>query len=237
MLVESLVICLSGGILGAAATGWTMPLIIEQLADEELPYWMQIEMNRVVVFVVVAITVLCALVAGIVPAVRASRTDVVELLKETARTSTNLHMGRFSHGLIGVQVAMAFSLLILAGLMIRTVLSVRVVDLPYDPATIHSARFGLFEGAYPTGAERARFLDELTTALRSDPAVAAAAVTSRQRFLPAYPVRFGRPDAPDREEMALIESVSSGYFDALGVGVRQGRSFGPRTSARIRRWR
>jgi putative ABC transport system permease protein len=226
MLVESLVVCLSGGILGAAATGWTIPLIIEQLAGDLL-FWMRIETDRTVVVAVVAVTILCALVAGIVPAFKASRTDVVELLKETARTSTNLHMGMFSRGLIGLQVAMAFSLLILAGLMIRTVMSLQVVDLPYDPAAIHSARFGLFEGGYPSGTERGRFLDALAGALRADPAVAAAAITSRAQFSAGYPVKLGVAGAPGAGETALVESVSAGYFEALGVAVRQGRDFQP----------
>ncbi len=229
MLAESLALCLAGGGIGVLLTAWAADTVNGWFAAAELPYWIRVQVDMRAIGIVLALIGLCACVAGVIPALRASRTDLLELLKESGRTSTGMQLGWFGRTVIGVQVAMAFALLVLAGMMIRSIQSLRDVDVPYRPSEILSARFGLFEQETEPRQARSSFLEQLTAGLASDPRVLAAAVTTRMRFEPASVVSATRED-PARDDgasakLALVESVSPGYFQTLEAAVHRGRDF------------
>ena len=229
MLAESFALCVAGGILGVLSTMWSMEGLNRQLAAANLPYWVAAGFDARVLLVVLLITVVCSCLAGIIPALRASRIDILELLNETGRTSTNLYVGWFGRTVIGVQVATAFALLIVAGMMIRTLADMRSVDLPRVPSEILSARFGLFEGDGSRGPGREEFLGRLVAGLTADPQVEAAAVTDRQQFdaTTRVPVSIGGGEAFAAREKphAFVEGISPGYLRTVGVAVIKGRDF------------
>lgn len=229
MLTESLALCLAGGTIGVLSTAWTAGWINRWFENAGLPYWIRAEMDPAVIGVVFLLTVFCACAAGIVPALRASRSAVMELLNESCRTSTNLRVGWFGRTVIGLQVAMAFALLILAGMMIRAIGDLGNVELPYPPPAVLSARFGLFDAEAGAVRDRGKFLEELTAKLDAAPLVQSSAITTRQQFDPAYHVAVSAgAEAAGSDaagQFALFEGVSNGYFRTLDAAIVRGREF------------
>jgi len=182
--------------LGARGRAGRCRIIIEQAGDEGVSVLDEIEMNRVVVFVSVAITVLWLWWRASsppsghrAPSGRVAQGDLPAPRPTCIWADCSTRADR-------VQGGDGFFAPHLAGLMIRDGASVRGGRSALRPATISiRAGIGLFEGRYRRRGARA-LPDELTTALRSDPAVPRPAVTSRQRFLPAYPVQSARPMRP-----------------------------------------
>ena len=94
------------------------------------------ESTRTVLLFVTAATVLAALVAGLVPALRASRGDVLPLLNDEGRGTTSLKIGRLSRGLVIGEMALSFALLVVSGLVIRSIVNVT----RFDPGIRHARR-------------------------------------------------------------------------------------------------
>ncbi|BET65792.1 ABC transporter permease [Opitutales bacterium ASA1] len=232
LLAECLALCLAGGALGLLLCLWTVDGINAWIASTSVPYWVKAEVDGRIVAAVFAICLLCACVAGALPALRASKVAVLELLSETGRTATNLHVGWFGRTVVAVQVATAFALLVVAGMMVRTVPALRDVELPRPTSAILSARFGLFEGADGDNARRVAFLENLVARLRADVRVEAAALTDRQQFDALPTSEFvlesdGGEVGVEQKSKAFLESVSTGYFEALGTAPVRGRAFEP----------
>lgn len=115
-----------------------------------MPLWFVASLNPAVVTFVVGLTVLSTLLAGTIPALRASRASVTEVLNDESRGSSSLRMGRITRGLVIGQLAISCGLLVAAGLMIRTVINVAGFDYGFATTDIFTARVGLFEKDYPT---------------------------------------------------------------------------------------
>ena len=92
---------------------------------------------------VTAATVLAALVAGLVPALRASRGDVLPLLNDEGRGTTSLKIGRLSRGLVVGEMALSFALLVVSGLVIQSIVNVTRFDPGIATRDVLTARITL----------------------------------------------------------------------------------------------
>jgi putative ABC transport system permease protein len=179
---------------------------------------------------VFGLTLLSTLLAGIIPAVRASRTNVAEIMNDESRGSSSQRMGRISRGLVVAQLAVSCSLLVAAGLMIRTVINVASFDYGFDSANIFTARVGLFEKDYPTPAAQLQFYDGLLERLAGHAGLRAAAFTSD---LPGrgtgqrLPLTLdGVAYATDQDHpLARRIVITPDYFSVVGVAPLRGRTF------------
>ncbi|RKX33621.1 MAG: hypothetical protein DRP71_09825 [Verrucomicrobia bacterium] len=227
MLSESLVLCLLGAVGGVLYSIWGMEWVSSLVRDADLPYWIDFSLDGKILAFVCVVTVISSLVSGIIPAIYASRTDVNDRLKDGGRTASGLQIGLFAKSLIVVQISLSFVLLILAGLMLRSVTIQGQMDLPFDPENVLGARFGLFEGEYPQDQDLRQFAQELAGRLTGHESIEAASVTTRIEYANSYQGRF-RTDAmqDDADEIhAYFEAVLPGYFNAIGTGVLSGRDF------------
>jgi predicted permease len=227
MLSESLVLCLLGAIGGVIYAVWAMEWVGALVRDADLPYWIDFSLDaRIMVFVCV-VTVVSAFVSGIIPAIKASRHNVNDMLKDGGQTSSGLHIGVFTKSLIVVQISLSFALLVLAGLMIRSVNVQDRMGLSFDPKDVLGARFGLFEGEYPENADLSRFARELVARLAEHKSIEAASVTTRVEFSSSYQGLFRTDTTPDDADdvHAYFEAVLPGYFNAIGTRVVSGRDF------------
>ena len=163
------------------------------------------------------------------PALRASRTNLTEVLNDEARGSSGLRLGRISRGLVIAEIAISCGLLVAAGLMIKTVVNVTNLDYGFTSANIFTARLGLLPGDYPTPGDQRRFYDELLQRLDDQPGVRTSALASnlpasggpRQRLSvdgTAYPTE---PDHP----LALRIVITPDYFQTFDVALTRGRGF------------
>ena len=230
-LGESLVLSLAGMVLGTGIAWLGTRLFMDAIRDTDPPFWIDIRLDGVVLLFTAGISLLAALVSGLIPALQATRANLHDVLKDEGRGTSSLRMGRFSRGLVIVELALAGGLLVAAGFMIQSVVQLARFDFGVPTANVFTARVGLFEASYPDSASRLRFWAELERRLQELPGQQGAALTAvlpgfegwQQQFAvegASYPTER---DYPSTRQVA----VSPGWFRAFGVAPVEGRLLQP----------
>ncbi len=234
VLSESAVLTLLGCVAGGFAAAWTLDYL-GSVAPEELPYWFRADVDTRIVTFTIVLTVLTTLAIGILPALRATRPDVVSELKEGAR---GISLGRSAQRLQAVlaasQVALCLALLIGANLMIRSFLTLQRVDLGFDDSPMLTLRAYLAGDRFDEPRARAVFFNQAVDAVEGVPGVKAAVATSSipgdDGGSPANLVVDGRTDVRDQLRVQLVTSTAD-LFETLGLRLVDGRSFTSAESA------
>jgi len=230
MLIEVLVLAAGGAALGLALAQLGITLFNRGIVDTNPPFWIDIRIDGMVLLFVTLSTLVAALVSGIVPALRASRTDLAAVMSDEGR-STGLRMGRFSRALVVGEMALSFGLLVMAGLMIQSLTNIAKADFGFAMRDVWSARLSLPAADYPDEARRRQFTDAAIDRLRELPGVVSVAVaTTVPMGGPHYAIKL-----PDRQYASERDYhdvhgilVSPDYFRVLRVGMVEGRSFDAR---------
>lgn len=230
MLVEVLLLAAAGAAGGIAIAQAGITLFNRGIADTSPPFWIDIRIDQTVLIFVVLASVVAALVAGIVPALRASRADLLAVMNDEGRGNSSLRMGRFSRGLVVVEMALSFGLLVVSALVIQSIVNVGRADLGFAMEDVWSARVALTGDAYVDDVDRRQLVDALLPRLEALPGTRRAALGTNLPFGgPRYLVKLpGREYTTDRDyhpTRGVI--VSDGYFDTLNVAV-DGRAFDAR---------
>ncbi|NJD19253.1 MAG: FtsX-like permease family protein [Gemmatimonadetes bacterium] len=215
-----------GGVLIAQVGGH---LVRGAMPRTGMPFWIDVRVDFSVLAFLVAAAVLAAFLAGVMPAVHASRANRHELLKDTSRGSSSRHLGRTMGRLIGAEIAVSFVLLVAAGLFVRSAVNVRAFDYTFAPEGVYTARIGLPEPTYPEAAAQAAFAERLAEALAGTPGVASMTLTSQ---LPGVAAPEGRvavegthdPSAPDLPRVGLV-IATPGFFETFQARMTSGRAF------------
>jgi len=218
-LTESVLLGLGGGLLGLAIATWGTELLLK-LAAAQIPRWWDVGLDWRVFAFLLALCVATGIGFGLAPAISAARADIQTGLKEAdGRASSG--RGRFRDGLAIAEVAIAFVLLIGAGLLLRAFL--RLQATPTGLVTENVMTLHL------SGDANAHRLYELEQRVSQLPGVRAAG------FIQLLPLQDwgwkghftvdGRPEAPSRQPVAELRYVTPGYFRALGIPLRRGRGF------------
>jgi predicted permease len=181
-LLESLVLSVSGGMLGLALAGLALR-IGKSLLPESLPRISEIALNWQVAGFALLLAVITGLLCGIAPAFAALHTNVNSTLKEGGRSgSTGGGHARLRATLVVAEIAIALVLLSASGLLIRSFEKMRAVDLGFRPQHVTTAVYSLPRKQYATQAAVDAFDKELLRRLRELPGAQDAGLTS---FLPA----------------------------------------------------
>lgn len=230
LLLESLILSLAGALLGVLLARWGVQLFNWAISDTSPPFWIQIAMDPAALAFTLGVTLLAALFSGLLPALQISKTDVGEVLKDEGRGSSSLRVGMFTRGVIVGEVAFACLLLVCSGLMIRSVVQIKNLELGFDTENLFTARIALFEVTYPKESDRIAFFDELLGRLEGQPGVVAAAATTG---LPGggsgqWQYRLEGRAYPNERDLprARAAMVSTGFFEVYGVRFLAGRPFG-----------
>lgn len=235
VLIEAGVLALAGAVLGVMLAHLAVRAFnVAMSAVEELPYWVKFETNGRVLFFAVAISALSALVAGILPALRASRPNLSEMLHGGIRGATGFGVGRLSRSLAVFALALSCALAVAGSLSVRSALAAQRHRLNFDTANVLTARIDLVEGVYPEEDDWRRLYEQIRERVAARPEVVAAAVgtvvpTDTQLVLAPGAVRYKRPGETYQEwwqmPVARSAAVSPGYFAAFGVELLAGRDF------------
>jgi putative ABC transport system permease protein len=230
MVAEALALALVGGALGAGLAWVGITLFSRAIVNTQPPFFLVFKLDAPILLFILAISVASAVVAGGLPALKASRLDVSTILKDESRGSSSLTMGRTSKVLVVGEIAMSLALLVAAGLTARSITTLRDLDYGFDTHAVFTARLGLFDAEFPDTLSRRRFFDELRRRLADIPG---ATFTGLGTTLPGGFGRGytrlaveGKSYAEERDYPgAFTGSVTPGYFGALGVSVAAGRAF------------
>ena len=232
VLGEALLISIAGAAAGIVLAFFGIRAFNAAIVVVDPPFWIDIYISPRVLLFVVAVTLVSAFFAGIVPAIRASRPDLNHVLQDSTRGSTSFRLGWLSKTLVVLEVALSCALMVGAGLMVRSVVAAHSYDLKFDPSHLLTARVALFEEEYPQESAWTEFFDDLVRRLEGQAEVDSVTIGSAlptDRAVGAGWVRFERPEEAyeSAREMpfARLSQIRPGYFKTYGLTVLAGRDF------------
>jgi putative ABC transport system permease protein len=234
-LTEVLVLALAGGSIGVLLSIFGMRWFTRALSANPPPFWITFGLDYRVLLFVVALIVLASLFAGALPALHAARVTAGSALKDDSRSSTSGSLGRFSSGLVVVELAVSCGLLIAAGLMVKSVTQLKNVQMPFAIEHVLTARVDLPRASYPDSAASIRYFDQLLPRLQVLPGVEAATLSDG---LPAagngsIPVQIEGKAYPQASDYPAAREgiVTAGYFETFQTKLLGGREFTPADTA------
>src|SRR6185295_7373553 len=128
------------------------------IANTQPPFWIDVRLDVTVLIFVTAITVAAALVSSMAPGLRVARVDVNSALKDDARGTTSVKMGRFSRWLVIVEVTVSCILLVVSGLMIRSIMATSRLDYPFATREVFYGDVTLDQRTAPDNAAASRVM-------------------------------------------------------------------------------
>jgi putative ABC transport system permease protein len=228
-LTEVLVLALAGGVVGVLLSLLGMQWFAQSMSSNPPPFWITFELDHRIMLFVSGIIALSCLAAGGLPALHAARVSAGAALKDDSRSSTSGRLGRFSSGLVIAELAVSCGLLIAAGLMIKSVVQLKTVPMPFAVDQVLTARVDLPQSDYPDSAASIRFFEQLLPRLRAVPGVEAATLSDG---LPgagngSIPVQIEGKAYPQASDYPLAREgiVTPGYFETFQTPLLNGREF------------
>jgi putative ABC transport system permease protein len=228
LLIESVLLSTAGGIagLGLAAAGvhW-----LDLASSGRRPYWIEFTMNYPVFGYFAALCIVSGLLCGIAPALRSSKAELTDVLKEGVHSAGRRRGGRLSAGLVVFQFALTLVLLTGAGIFMRSLYRSLTIN-PFVPEKqLTMAWLQLPESRYKDSDARMRFYDQLVARLRAIPGVSHAAIVSNAPAGGAGQQQIELEHAPianpaSRPWISEID-VSPGYLDMIHLPLLRGRDF------------
>jgi len=243
-LADGLLLAGAGSVLGIAFAWYAIRVFPRMVPSGLLPFWLHVDLDSRVLLFAVGVTGLCALLCGIVPALRVRRSNLASLIHKGGK---GIHGGgavaRFRDALVVAEIALAVLLLVGAGLMIRSFLGLHGVDKgfdarnavtafvsPYRPSASHDEEVRTYSSYYERVIEHLRSLPGVTAVGGSHvlPYVGwdGYGGTEGQRESTVLTARGASSDQPtEKKVQTALFLVGPGYFKAMGLPLRQGRAF------------
>ena len=229
IVTETLVLAMAGAALGVVFAYWAAGFFIT-VGGDTIPRPEAIGIDARVLAFTLALAIVSALVAGLLPAAQIARRPVLDRLREGGRDGGPVASRRTRSALVAAEVALAFVLLAGAGLLLRTLWTMERVDRGFRPDRIATMRVSLPGAQYPGPNEVRAFYGRLLDRVRALPGVESAA-TGTGILMPLlansgiYSIE-GKPLPPPEQRVEYpVESVSPGYFETLGISLQSGRTF------------
>jgi putative ABC transport system permease protein len=230
LLSESVLLALIGGAVGMLLA-FSLVNLLKRIAPDGTPRVAEISIDGRVLLFSLGVAALTGLLCGLVPALQASKGDLNQALREAgAGSKGSSGGGRVRSVLVVAEIAIALTLLIGAGLLLRSFLRLQSVDPGFNPAGVLTARLGLPQNAYPNRQQVANFYNQLHERLKALPGVQGVSFGSS---VPMTGVDTdtsflieGRPAPPPGQSQASWFSVvSPDYFRTMNIRLREGRVF------------
>ena len=230
LLTEGLVLSFLGGALGLSLAAWGLAVVRSVIVG---PFSALVVVDWRVTAFSAAISLLAPLLFGLLPALQATRLDLVTALKEgggSVGASRRRVLGR--NVLVSGQLALAVALLLVAGLVVRAALALRQLPIGFDHRELLTMRTELPEARYPSDATVRGFVAQIEERLRGLPGVTSVVAAAGRPMLEAGPseplviedVAWASDHA---RPLALKTVVGAGYFETLRITILKGRAFGP----------
>jgi putative ABC transport system permease protein len=227
MLVESFVLAGLGAALGVGLA-WAGIKVLKAIGPQNVPRLDEVSLDPMVLGFTAAAAIASALIFGIVPALRASRVDVADMLRAGGRTSSLSGAGKWLRaGVVTAEVALAFVLLVGSGLMIRSFIALQQAKPGFDPS--HILTFGLANTGQPSPEARQATVRQIQEKLSALPGVVSVTAASPIPFDGNQSnVRWGTEAAltnPALFQQADFRQILPNYFTAMRTALVDGRWF------------
>ncbi|OHB65273.1 MAG: hypothetical protein A2Y77_00625, partial [Planctomycetes bacterium RBG_13_62_9] len=229
VLVESLVLSVVGGLLGVLLGSHALNLLLSRLANV-IPSWMKFPVDVRCVLFCVGVVGASTILSGLLPAFHAAfPRDIHTMLQSGgARTTVSRGRRRTLNAVVTAEVALALTLLIGAGLLLRTFQQVRSIDPGFRKAGVLTYNISLPIGPYFEESKRRAFWDQHLERIRALPGVTRASLSN---YLPMRYASFDQfdiegaigTDSAPSPPAVLRQTVAPGYFETLGVRLLAGR--------------
>ncbi|MBA0087333.1 MAG: ABC transporter permease, partial [Acidobacteria bacterium Pan2503] len=227
LTVESFVLAMGGAMLGIFLAWGGLKVLVAAMPQNLIPTEAVIELNAPVLAFTLCVAVLTALIFGLAPASQSSRRDLNDPLRESGKGVTGGFQGRWLRDAVVVtEVALSLTLLISAGLLMRSFVALRETNLGMRADHVFQAVLPLPEDRYKTTEQITKFVRPLLARIQTLPGVVDAAVSSD---FPPFGLSQSKMDIAgkthEEEWTTLVQQVSGQYFRALRIEFKEGREF------------
>ena len=234
LLTEAVALAVAGGAAGLLLASWGEAALVAS-SPMDIPRLHLVRLDGPVLLFALGVSVLTAIIFGLVPALQVSRAEAGDTLKDEGRGSSGGRGGRMRQTLIVAEIALSFVLVAGAGLLARSLVHLQQVDPGFVAEHAAAVELMLPQARYPDGAANTAFYRRLLDKVHSIPGVATAAISTT---LPlsgsSIGVGFaaeGHVDDPTRGRASpRFFAVSPDYFSAMRIRLLQGRAFTERDS-------
>jgi putative ABC transport system permease protein len=231
MLAESLVLSLLGAVAGVGLAWWAL-LALRTTVAERLPVARleQVGINGTVLLFALTAAAVSAFVFGIAPALTSAGSRLTDTLKDGGRSGSAARGARVRAAFVVVEIALALILLVGAGLLLRSFMTLVNVNPGFDAAKTMTMKVSIPTTKYPDATRQQAFFNQLFERLDALPGVIATGGTS---FLPMAGLGaatnfsiVGQPKPPLGQDLVTdVRVVDNNYFKAMGVPLLRGRVF------------
>ncbi|HVF70370.1 MAG TPA: ABC transporter permease [Chthoniobacterales bacterium] len=229
-LAESVLTAGIAGVLGVLLSIWGLD-ILKKAVEDFLPRSREIALDVNVLLFAIGLSLITGIVLGLVPALHASRSDPIDSLKDSSRGSTGRQAGRLRAGLLVAEVALSLVLVVGAVLLVDSFRRLQNVDPGFRAQGVTTFFVGLPPASYPNEERQGLFFQNALEKIKTLPGITHAAAASNlpaadngNTRSPAAVEGQPLPPVSDRT-LAVRSTISPGFFDTLGIPLKQGRDF------------
>jgi putative ABC transport system permease protein len=226
LLTESLLLALASGALGIFLAWWSNDYLIK-LGPKELSSSGPVGMDLGVLLFTALVALLTAVLFGLAPAWQASKLNLNDALKEGGRNAS-AGRGRLRNLLVIGEIAVALTLLVGAGLTLKSFYRLLQVDPGFDPANVLTMRLALSPTQYTEGGQQRAFYEQVLSQIEALPGVQAAGAVHNLPLGGGGNTRnFSIEGQPEPSLNVDFYQATPHYFQAMGMRVASGRFFTP----------
>jgi putative ABC transport system permease protein len=230
LITESLILAFLGGGAGLLLALWGVESLIA-LSPASLPRLSGVGVDGWVLAFTLLISVFTGIIFGLAPALKASKPDLNDALKEGGRGSTEGFRGRNMRDLLVVsEMALALVLLISAGLLIRSFLRLQQVNAGFDPSNVLTMQIELPSSKYEEGAQVSAFYEQTLERIAALPGVESVGginvlPMSGSNMRTSFEIKNRPVPPPGQEPLAETRAVTPDYFRTLRIPLLRGSEF------------
>jgi len=227
-LTENVLLSLAGGLFGLVIGYSLMNAIVLMLPEFTLPREINASLDGRVLLFALVVSVGTGILFGLAPALQATKPDLASSMKEESRGSSGAGKRRLRDSLIVAEIALAFMLLVVSGLMMRSFVGLLNIDAGFDSTNVLTMRLPVSTEQIPDPEQLNRYLREIRTAVEAVPGVRETAYSCAA---PMQGTCYGMPmQAANKPKVELARRdggfykvVSPSYFSTLGIKPVKGR--------------
>ena len=228
LLTESLVLAIAGGAAGILLA-WSGATALSALGPQEIPRVQEVRVDATVMLFGLGASLLTVFFFGLAPALRFSRVDLNDALKDLGKTTESGARFGLRNLLVAGELALAFVLVTGAGLLGRSFLNLLNVDPGFDAHNVLTLRTYVYGARYQKPEVELAYYEQAMARLRAMPGIESAAMASNLPLISfdraGFHIRDRHPRTPDEVPSVDRYSVSQEFFKVLRIPLRRGRFF------------